>query len=174
MAEANSTNIVLVEQEAKNPASNQNGCIQDPQASGKEPTQINRMKGHFISHGKAPYNNDSKNTDSYFVTLENADGEHATFWGVGLECALTEVEAEPGQELELVNRGRQAVTIKLPIKNEKREVIDYKTIQTHRDTWGVKAGAAKVEMVREKDLQADKVIEEHPDLVNEIAALKKC
>ncbi len=137
MTEANTANTETVEQEAQNPASNQNSSTQDPQASGKEPTQINRMKGNLISHGKAPYKNDPENTDSYFVTLENADGEHATFWGVGLERALSETEAEHGQELELVNRGRQLVTIKLPIKNEKREVVDYKTIQTHRDTWGV-------------------------------------
>ncbi len=42
----------------------------------------------------------------------------------------------------------------------------------HTGTPGELADAAKVEAIRNKALPTDKVIEEHPDLVNEIAALK--
>ncbi|MGI2036443.1 Ti-type conjugative transfer relaxase TraA, partial [Rhizobium panacihumi] len=71
-----------------------------------------RNAGRLVEHGAAPYQNDPKNRDSYFVTLENDRGQKHTIWGVDLERAMKEAGPEIGDKIGLEHRGSE--TVRLP------------------------------------------------------------
>jgi Ti-type conjugative transfer relaxase TraA len=85
-----------------------------------------RNAGRLVEHGTAPYQNDPKNRDSYFVTLENDRGQKHTIWGVDLERAMKGAERAPaiGDKIGLEHRGSEPV--RLPDGTE-----------THRNAWKV-------------------------------------
>ncbi len=68
--------------------------------------------GRLVEHGKAPYENDPKNRDSYFVTLENDRGQQHTTWGVDLERAMKDAAPEIGAKIGLEHAGSE--TVRLP------------------------------------------------------------
>lgn len=138
-------------------------AYQAPQAS--EP--VNRLAGKVVEHGKAPYEHNKDNRESYYVTLENADGEKSTTWGVDLERAMEESGAKKGDHVELENQGRQPVTVSRPVKDEQGKVVRTEQINTHRNKWDVKA-----EALQDRERDAKELVREHPDLVNEVAAIK--
>lgn len=128
---------------------------------------VNRLAGTVVEHGKAPYEHNKDNRESYYVILENADGERSTTWGVDLERAMEERGAKEGDHVELENLGRQPVTVNRPVKDEQGKVIRNEQINTHRNKWDVKA-----EALQDKERNAKDLVREHPDLVNEVAAIK--
>lgn len=69
-------------------------------------------QGRLVEHGKAPYENDLKNRDSYFVTLENDKGQKHTTWGVDLERAMKDAAPEIGAKIGLEHAGSE--TVQLP------------------------------------------------------------
>jgi len=71
-----------------------------------------RNAGRLVEHGTAPYQNDPKNRDSYFVTLENDRGQKHTIWGADLERAMKEAAPEIGDKIGLEHRGSE--TVRLP------------------------------------------------------------
>ncbi|EJL6492154.1 restriction endonuclease subunit S [Vibrio cholerae] len=128
---------------------------------------INRLAGKLVEHGKAPYEHNPDNRQSYYVTLENTDGQKTTTWGIDLERAVKDGDFQPGDQVELENKGRKPVTVSKDIKDDKGNVVDTQEINTHRNEWEVKAQA-----IRDKTRDARDVVKEHPDLVNEVAAVK--
>lgn len=80
--------------------------------------------GKLVEHGVAPFEHKASNRDSYFVTLETAQGERQTTWGVGLQAAIKEAGAEIGATIGLRHEGSVSVT--LPDGTE-----------THRNVWRV-------------------------------------
>lgn len=85
---------------------------------------FNAQAGRLVEHGAAPYEHQPGNSESYFVTLENAKGEQRTLWGVDLERAMKEAAPEIGEKIGLQHMGSTPVT--LPDGT-----------QTHRNTWKV-------------------------------------
>ena len=83
-----------------------------------------RKAGQLVAHGVAPYEHKQGNRGSYFVTLENANGERSTTWGVDLGRAMTEASPEIGAMIGLRHQGSVPVT--LPDGT-----------QTHRNAWRV-------------------------------------
>ncbi|WP_247998059.1 Ti-type conjugative transfer relaxase TraA [Brucella tritici] len=83
--------------------------------------------GRLVEHGAAPFEHKEGNSQSYFVTLENAKGEQRTLWGVDLERAMKEAAPEIGEKIGLHHEGSTPVT--LPDGT-----------QTHRNTWKVQDG----------------------------------
>ncbi|MFC5386914.1 BID domain-containing protein, partial [Aquamicrobium segne] len=83
-----------------------------------------RTGGILMDHGVAPYENKPKNRDSYFVTLENGDGQQNTIWGVDLKRAMTKAAPEIGDRIGLEHKGSEPIV--LP---------DGKTVQRH--SWDV-------------------------------------
>ncbi|MGE2459994.1 LPD7 domain-containing protein (plasmid) [Escherichia coli] len=69
--------------------------------------KVNKLAGKLVEHGAAPYEHKKDNKDNYYVTLENADGKQSTTWGVDLQRAMAESEAQPGDHVELENLGRK-------------------------------------------------------------------
>jgi len=150
---------------------NQNtGSIDTQKAQANEaeaPNPLNRLAGTLVEHGKAPYEHNSENRESYYVTLENADGQTSTTWGVDLERAMDESGAQKGDTVELENQGRQPVQVSRPVKDEQGNTIRTEQINTNRNQWQVKA-----EAIQDKERDAKDLVREHPDLVNEVAAIK--
>ncbi|WP_457811100.1 Ti-type conjugative transfer relaxase TraA [Sinorhizobium meliloti] len=83
-----------------------------------------RKAGVLVEHGVAPYEHTEGKGRSYFVTLENAAGEHHTTWGVDLERAIKEAAPEIGATISLQHTGSESV--RLP---------DGKTVERH--SWKV-------------------------------------
>lgn len=129
--------------------------------------KVNKLAGKLVEHGAAPYEHKKDNKDNYYVTLENADGKQSTTWGVDLQRAMAESEAQPGDHIELENLGRKAVTVEKDVKDETGKVVKKETINTFRNSWQVKADA-----IRDQERPAREIVKEHPDLVNEITAVK--
>lgn len=129
--------------------------------------KVNKLAGKLIEHGSAPYEHQEGNQSSYFVTLENSDGKQSKTWGVDLKRAITESEAQKGDYVELENLGRKPVTVKKDIQDKDGNVIKNEEINTFRNKWEVKA-----EAIRDKDRPAKEIVKEHPDLINEITAVK--
>lgn len=101
----------------------------------EEPKPVNRLAGRLVEHGVAPYNYEKDNKPSYFVVLENSDGQLSTTWGVGLADAMATASVAGGEMIELVNNGKKAVTVEKDIKDDQGKVIDTETINTHRNEW---------------------------------------
>jgi len=80
-----------------------------------------RQKGVILAHGAAPYNFNSKNTQSYFIQVLSKQGE-AYVWGVDLERALNKAKADIDDFISIYSLGRERV--KVPLKNGTGEVID--------------------------------------------------
>ena len=133
----------------------------------REVEEEKTMKLH--SHGSAPFKNDPKNSNSYFVTLEDQKGKLSTRWGVGLRAAMQDSDAKKGDTIEIEHLGRQPVTVTQNVKNKNGDIVDKKTIETHRNSFLVKV---KAKAIRDKTQDHGELIKEHPDLVNEIAAVK--
>lgn len=87
-----------------------------------------RRAGRLVDHGAAPYENDPKNSLSYFATLENDKGERHTIWGVDLERAIAASGAKRGDRIGLEHGGSE--TVRLP---------DGTTAE--RNTWHVRGAA---------------------------------
>lgn len=146
-----------------------NSTTQGKNESAKVETEekVNKLAGKLVEHGAAPYEHKKDNKDNYYVTLENADGKQSTTWGVDLQRAMAESEAQPGDHVELENLGRKAVTVEKDVKDETGKVVKKETINTFRNSWQVKADA-----IRDQERPAREIVKEHPDLVNEITAVK--
>lgn len=104
-----------------------------------------RQKGVILAHGAAPYNFNSKNTQSYFIQVLSKHGE-AYVWGVDLERALNKAKADVDDFISIYSLGREKV--KVPLKNENGEVIDGQK-SYYRNTFEI--------VVEEKALKAQPV-----------------
>lgn len=141
-------------------------AVNTPAAETPEKSPEYNLAGKIVAHGKAPYENNPDNRESYYVTLENEAGKKSTTWGVDLERAIEESGTQKGDKVELKNLGRQPVTVERPKKDDKGAVIGKETINTHRNTWEVKADA-----IRDKKVDLKQVLNDHPDLINEVTML---
>ena len=70
-----------------------------------------RHAGKLVEHGTAPYEHQAGNRQSYFVTLENAQGQQHTTWGVDLERAMGEARPEIGAMIGLQHQGSEPVRL---------------------------------------------------------------
>jgi hypothetical protein len=67
--------------------------------------------GRLVAHGRAPFENDPANRESYFVTMVAANGRQQTFWGVGLERAMGEAKPAIGDTIGLARGASEAVRL---------------------------------------------------------------
>lgn len=85
-----------------------------------------RRAGRLVEHGAAPYENNPDKSESYFVTLESANGKQHTIWSKDLGRVMGEAAPKVGDEIALQHLGSVPVT--LPDGTE-----------THRNTWKLQA-----------------------------------
>ncbi len=90
--------------------------------------------GVLVDHGVAPFENNPKNRDSYFVTLDIGEGRQNTIWGVDLECAMKEAAPQIGDRIGLEHQA--STTIKLPggkqVERHSWKVVDVKALAMAR------------------------------------------
>lgn len=70
-----------------------------------------RSGGVLVDHGRAPYENDSSQRMSYFVTLSDDKGEKRTVWGVDFERAIADSGVNRGDRMTLQHVGAESVTL---------------------------------------------------------------
>jgi Relaxase/Mobilisation nuclease domain len=86
------------------------------------------LEGKIVAFGQAPYRNQKKGSDSFYITLATERFGERTLWGVGLKSVLESSGAEKGDMIDIKHAGKCAVTV--PTK-------DGKTITTHRNDWRI-------------------------------------
>ncbi|TPW26655.1 Ti-type conjugative transfer relaxase TraA [Martelella alba] len=83
--------------------------------------------GRLVAHGVAPYDHETANRDSYFVTLEDRKGEQRTLWGVDLKRVMEAEAPEIGAKISLQHVAAEPV--RLPDGTV-----------THRNSWSLVTG----------------------------------
>lgn len=102
--------------------------------------------GVIVSHGAAPYNNDIKESMSYFVELELKNGKSKKIWSKDLENAINEKSLKNGDFAGFSQTGEKSIKVK-----DK----DGKWIEAIKKTWeGLDLSNHKIEMGNLADLDA--------------------
>jgi hypothetical protein len=96
--------------------------------------QEREYHGAVLMHGKAPYNHDPQQKDSYFVTLSTPTGEK-TVWGVDLERAMEEGNKSVGDLIRLEFLGSQPVTLQVEDRDANGNLLGLKEKTFNRNTW---------------------------------------
>lgn len=96
-----------------------------------------RYVGELREHGGAPYQHNSARSDSYYVMFRDETGIDQVVWGVDLERAVREANAQIGQQVMLENLGKRLVTVRAPILNDEGRVIGEDEKDVYRNTWQV-------------------------------------
>ncbi|WP_321807380.1 LPD7 domain-containing protein [Burkholderia sp. BCC1993] len=96
-----------------------------------------RYVGELREHGGAPYQHNPARSASYYVVFRDETGIDQVVWGVDLERALREANAQIGQQVMLENLGKHLVTVRVPILNDEGRVIGEDEKDVYRNTWQV-------------------------------------
>ena len=68
--------------------------------------------GILLSHGKAPYQHNPENRESYYATLQYPKtGEEKTFWGTDLERVIRENKIQNGDRISLTSTEKEPVRV---------------------------------------------------------------
>ncbi|WP_087019250.1 LPD7 domain-containing protein [Thaumasiovibrio subtropicus] len=102
--------------------------------ANKVKSEQGQQKGQQVTDfGAAPYQDDPKNSDSYFIELNGKK----KVWGVGLQDAIGKTQLRVGDFITLNNKGKEAVTVEVDERNDNGDIIGTKTIETHRNAWSI-------------------------------------
>jgi hypothetical protein len=95
------------------------------------------LTGVIVDMGAAPYQHDSDNSQSFYVTLRDRDGNEQTRWGVGLQQAIERSGATVGQRVRLERLGTLPVEVDRTVRDDKGDV-SYRTPEVvQRRLWEV-------------------------------------
>lgn len=107
--------------------------------------EFTRRGGVLVDHGEAPFENKPENRESYFVTLETGEGKQSTVWGVDLQRAVKEANAQIGDRIGLDHKGSEKVQLpdgKL-VDRHRWEVVDVRALAMSRLTERLSRDGAK-------------------------------
>lgn len=93
--------------------------------------------GKLLEHGPARYEFDKDNSESYFIKLEKLNGEKSTIWGVELGEALKKSGKNIGDIIQINHKGKEAVEVEYPIRNEQKEVIGSEKKMVDKNLWEI-------------------------------------
>ncbi len=93
--------------------------------------------GELVEVGTAPYQDREGEARSHFVTLRDDHGTLSKIWGVDLPRALEVSKARTGDHVAIAFKGRNRVTVDVPVKDGAGNTVrtDQKTVD--RNTWEV-------------------------------------
>ncbi|MCR5860137.1 LPD7 domain-containing protein [Mesorhizobium sp. J428] len=97
---------------------------------------LKAFTGLLVAHGAAPYRNDPKENQSYFVTLATAKGDE-TVWGKDLARSIRESAAQRGDAITISYRGNEPVTVDAVKRDAQGKAIGREPVNTHRNSWEV-------------------------------------
>jgi putative DNA primase/helicase len=92
--------------------------------------------GKLLESGRAPYQFDKANTDSFYIQLRTKAG-NKTYWGVELEQALKDSGQKQGDIVKLQYLGKKPVTVNVPLTNAEGVVTGYERQEKHRNHWSL-------------------------------------
>ena len=93
--------------------------------------------GKILEHGPAPYEFDKENSPSYYIKLEKLNGDKSTIWGVELADALARSGKKTGDLVQIEHKGKQAVEVDVPIRNEQKEITGYEKQMVGKNMWEI-------------------------------------
>lgn len=105
-------------------------------APGKEATR-EAVTGKLIEHGKAKYQHDPDEKDSYYVKLQTTKGEKV-IWGKDLERAMADSKVKPGDRVLMELKGSEPVTVEANKRDDQGKVIGKEEISSHLNKWEVR------------------------------------
>jgi hypothetical protein len=128
--------------------------------------------GVLIEHGSAPYKHDDKNSVSYFVRLETAEGERE-LWGIDLQRALNESASRPqrGDAIGVRAVRRDAVKVRVPNLDADGKVIGETQVEKQRTAWIIesqtffKARSEVAATLENSRVDQQQAVKRHPELV---------
>lgn len=118
------------------------------------------INGKLLNYGDAPYKDNKDNAKSFFIEIEMSNGQPKKIWSIDLKKAINESDVQKGQQIKLLHKGQEPVTIKIPIKDPKTNepILDVKTNKpigylekvTHKNVWEI-TPFAKIEHTQKKE-----------------------
>ncbi|MDX6041260.1 LPD7 domain-containing protein [Scandinavium lactucae] len=133
-------------QDAPLPASGNDAAIQAPpkvpQPAAPEMSVFEKetlrtgLTGKLLESGRAPYQFDKANTESFYVQLRTKTG-NKTYWGVELEQALKDSGQTHGDMVKLQYLGKKPVTVNVPMTDKDGVVTGYERQEKHRNHWSM-------------------------------------
>ena len=139
-------------------------------ASIRRPTEVERLSGILVRHGRANYRHDAREDVSYFVRLQTTQGTR-DIWGRDIERALQKSLTQPqiGDEIVLQRSGRDPVTVR---RNERdgdgstvrRPVAAFRTRWTIEKRSFFDERAAAAEIVRNEAVTPQEGVRASPTL----------
>ena len=135
--------------------------------------------GVLLAHAAAPYQFDPMQRMSYYVRIQTEVGER-TLWGTDLERAMVESRSgvQVGDEVVLSQRGARPVTVRVPDRNERDELVGEKKQIAQRMTWSVEKTQyieslnRKATLLRNGAVAADAVLSQYPELAGAMAGMR--
>jgi hypothetical protein len=89
-------------------------------------------RGAIVDHGEAKYKNIEKNDKSYYLKLEQLNGEKITLWGKGLPESIPK-ESKKGDYIGVERGEREPVIVKVKVKDELgKETFENKDVLRQR------------------------------------------
>ena len=111
----------------------------------------------MIEVGQAPYRNRNDAEKTAYVAIELDSGHRHQVWGVGLEKAIADSDAKPGDRVQVRRDGVEQVTKKIKVIDAANGQTQIERRQVPRNRWRVTA-----EKFRTADRQ---ITARDPDLV---------
>lgn len=143
---ANASHASPATQDAPLPASGNDAATQAPpkvpQPAAPEMSVFEKetlrtgLTGKLLESGRAPYQFDKANTESFYVQLRTKTG-NKTYWGVELEQALKDSGLTHGDMVKLQYLGKKPVTVNVPVTDKDGVVTGYERQEKHRNHWSM-------------------------------------
>ncbi|MET0413021.1 MAG: LPD7 domain-containing protein [Polyangiaceae bacterium] len=92
-------------------------------------------EGKLVEHGEAKYNFDKDEKPSYYVKVAEANGRERTYWGVGLQKAMIDAQAQPGDTIQLRVTESKGVVVEGNVRDADGKVVGRQTVDSHRNEW---------------------------------------
>jgi hypothetical protein len=96
------------------------------------------LAGTVVNFGSAPYRRESGNALSFYVTLENADGQQRTTWGVDLARAIKSASIQIGDQVVLQNMGKSPVECVKPTFDTKGNFTGTTSTKSQKIAWDIR------------------------------------
>lgn len=114
----------------------------------------NIIRGTILDKGKAPYLNDQKNDESYFLKLRRLDGKEQTLWGKGIPDALPKGTKE-GDYIGIRRTEKHPINMMVAVKNPDGK-IENKEKEVYMQTWT----DVKVNVQEDKNIFGNNIIKD--------------
>ena len=94
------------------------------------------VSGKVMDFGQAPFKFEKDNTESTFIKLRTRTGMQ-TYWGKELAGLLRDTRVERGRMVTLQWLGKEAVTVKVPRRDDQGAIVRFDEVNTHRNQWSL-------------------------------------